>query len=219
MLSLIPDSGGKRQLRVLCVGAHCDDVEIGCGATLRAFQRARRNVCIDWALLSGNEQRTAESRKAMSMLVQPRARGELVFGDFIDGRFPAEYLRVKEFFESLKRLPRPDVIFCHERDDRHQDHRIVNEMVWNTFRNHIVLEYEIPKWDGGLGQPNIYAPVSAKDAGAKVKALMRAHQSQLQRDWFTVDTFMSLLRLRGIECRSTSGLAEAFHGRKLQFTL
>ena len=155
----------------------------------------------------------------MSMLVQPRARGELVFGDFIDGRFPAEYLRVKEFFESLKRLPRPDVIFCHERDDRHQDHRIVNEMVWNTFRNHIVLEYEIPKWDGGLGQPNIYAPVSAKDAGAKVKALMRAHQSQLQRDWFTVDTFMSLLRLRGIECRSTSGLAEAFHGRKLQFTL
>lgn len=218
MLSLTPHLSGSRPLRVLCIGAHCDDIEIGCGATVRALQKPRRKVTVDWALLSGNPQRTAESAKAMSMLVAPKARGELLFGNFSDGRFPAEYLGIKDFFESLKRLPRPDIIFCHEREDRHQDHRIVNEMVWNTFRDHIVLEYEIPKWDGGLTQPNIYVPVSAAHAEAKVNALLKAHRSQLQRDWFTADTFMALLRLRGIECRSESGLAEAFHGRKIQFT-
>jgi len=218
VLVFTPDVNTGRRLRVLCIGAHCDDVEIGCGGTLRELQAQRTNVVIDWALLSGNPQRAAESRKAMSMLVARRSRGELVFGNFSDGRFPAEYLAIKDFFESLKRLPRPDLIFCHERDDRHQDHRIVNEMVWNTFRDHIVLEYEIPKWDGGLGQPNVYVPVSAKAADAKVNALIRAHQSQLERDWFTPDTFTALLRLRGIECRSPSGLAEAFHGRKLQVT-
>lgn len=217
MLSLIPQLSASRSLRVLCIGAHCDDIEIGCGATLRLLQKQGRAVTIDWAFLSGNAQRTAESRKAMSMLVAPSARGELLFGDFTDGRFPAEYQNVKGFFEALKHLPRPDLVFCHERDDRHQDHRIVNEMVWNTFRDHLVLEYEIPKWDGGLGQPNIYVPVSAAHAQAKVKALLQAHHSQLQRDWFTADTFNALLRLRGIECRAESGLAEAFHGRKIRF--
>ncbi|HEV7609468.1 MAG TPA: PIG-L deacetylase family protein [Steroidobacteraceae bacterium] len=216
MLSLVPNIKGSRPLRVLCIGAHCDDIEIGCGATLRALQSQRKATIIDWALLSGTSQRAAESTKAMSLLVPPRARGELMFGDFADGRFPADYARIKEFFESLKRLPRPDVIFCHERDDRHQDHRVVNEMTWNTFRDHIVLEYEIPKWDGGLGQPNVYVPVTAKQADAKVKALLRAHRSQLGRDWFTAETFMALMRLRGIECRAESGLAEAFHGRKLR---
>jgi len=216
MLSLVPNIKGSRALRVLCVGAHCDDIEIGCGATLRALQSQRKKIMIDWALLSGSAERAAESTKAMSQLVAPRARGELRFGDFADGRFPAEYARIKEFFESLKQLPRPDLIFCHERDDRHQDHRIVNEMVWNTFRDQIVLEYEIPKWDGGLGQPNTYVPVTAKQAQAKVNALLKSHRSQLGRYWFTADTFMALMRLRGIECRAESGLAEAFHGRKLR---
>jgi LmbE family N-acetylglucosaminyl deacetylase len=216
MLSLVPHLKEKRALRVLCVGAHCDDVEIGCGATLRALQAQRSSLVIDWALMSGTSERKAESARAQRLLVKPRARGELRFGDFADGRFPAEYARIKEFFEGLKSLPRPDLILCHERDDRHQDHRIVNEMVWNTFRDHIVLEYEIPKWDGGLGQPNVYVPVSARDAAAKVKALLSAHRTQLGRDWFTADTFMALMRLRGIECRSESGLAEAFHGRKLR---
>ena len=109
------------------------------------------------------------------------------------------------------------MILCHERDDRHQDHRVVNEMIWNTFRRNVVLEYEIPKWDGGLGQPNVYVPVSAKDAGAKVDALLKSYPSQAGRDWFTRETFMAMLRLRGLECRSPSGYAEAFHGRKLVF--
>jgi LmbE family N-acetylglucosaminyl deacetylase len=153
----------------------------------------------------------------MRMLVLPASRGELLFGDFPDGQFPAAYGAVKDFCESLKHRPSPDLILCHERDDRHQDHRVVNEVIWNTFRDHVVLEYEIPKWDGGLGQPNVYVPVGARQAHAKVNALLKAYGTQKERDWFTRETFMALLRLRGLECRSPSGYAEAFHGRKLRF--
>lgn len=217
MLELIFDSGRRRSLRVLCVGAHCDDIEIGCGGTLLTLQTRGQKPIIDWAVLSGTEQRRSETQRAMRMLVRPASRGELAFGDFPDGRFPSAYAAIKDFCELLKRRPNPDLILCHDRDDRHQDHRIVNEMIWNTFRRNVVLEYEIPKWDGGLGQPNVYVPVSAKDAATKVDSLLKAYRSQEGRDWFTRDTFMSLLRLRGVECRSPSGYAEAFHGRKLVF--
>jgi LmbE family N-acetylglucosaminyl deacetylase len=217
MLDLLLDSGKQRTLRVLCVGAHCDDIEIGCGATLRVLQARGQKPRIDWVVLSGTEERRREAQRAMRMLVRPACRGSLQFADFPDGRFPAAYAEIKAFCESLKRQPGPDLILCHERDDRHQDHRIVNEMIWNTFRDHLVLEYEIPKWDGGLGQPNLYVPVDAKDAAAKVDTLLEAYGSQTGRDWFTRDTFMAVLRLRGLECRSPSGLAEAFHGRKLCF--
>jgi LmbE family N-acetylglucosaminyl deacetylase len=203
-------------LRVLCIGAHCDDIEIGCGATLLQLQERSGAVQVDSVVLSGTAERREETKKALCLLLQGRARGQTVFGDFQDGRLPAQYREVKEFFESLKRLPRPDLILCHERDDRHQDHRMVNEMVWNTFRDHLILEYEIPKWDGGLGQPNVYVSVSAEYAERKVSALLEAHRTQANRDWFTPDTFMAMLRLRGIECRSPSGLAEAFYGRKLR---
>jgi LmbE family N-acetylglucosaminyl deacetylase len=151
----------------------------------------------------------------MHRFVRPHARGALKFADFPDGEFPSAYGSIKAFFEGLKAQPSPDVIFCHERDDRHQDHRIVSEMVWNTFRDQLVLEYEIPKWDGGLGQPNFYVPLPAKAAEAKADALIEAFPSQAARDWFTRDTFLALLRMRGLECRSESGYAEAFHGRKV----
>ena len=217
MLELIPHRPRRRTLRVLCVGAHCDDIEIGCGATLLAMQGRLGKLAVEWAVLCGSAERRRESTKAMGLLLQPRARAGILFGDFADGRLPAQYAQTKEFFESLKRRrARPDLILCHERNDRHQDHRIVNEMVWNTFRDHLVLEYEIPKWDGGLGQPNVYVGVSRQQAKAKVAALLRAHRTQAGRDWFTAETFLGLMRLRGIECRSPSGYAEAFHGRKLQ---
>jgi LmbE family N-acetylglucosaminyl deacetylase len=215
VLDLILSRGGHQEPRILCLGAHCDDIEIGCGGALLALQESGR-IRIDWVVLSGTEQRQAETRAAMSALVRARSRGELLFGDFPDGRFPAHYGQIKAFIESLKSLPPPQLILCHERDDRHQDHRAVSEFVWNTFRDHVVLEYEIPKWDGGLGQPNVYVPVTAKQARAKTDALLRAHRSQRTRDWFTRETFMALLRLRGMECRSPSGYAEGFHGRKLQ---
>ena len=217
MLDLILDCRTQRTLRVLCVGAHCDDIEIGCGATLRALQGRRQKLVIDWVVLSGTGERRKETQRAMRMLVPPRCRGKLQFGDFPDGRFPAVYAEIKSFCESLKGRPHPELILCHERDDRHQDHRVVNEMIWSTFRDHVVLEYEVPKWDGGLGQPNVYVPVAAKDADAKVDSLMKSYSSQAKKDWYTRDTFMAMLRLRGLECRSQSGYAEAFHGRKLRF--
>lgn len=215
MLDLVLKSGpGLR--RVLCLGAHCDDIEIGCGGTLLALQQ-RPNLKIDWVVLSGTAEQRAETLKAMQLLVRPRARGELIFGDFPDGSFPGRYADTKDFVESLKgRLKPPDIILTHEREDRHQDHRLVNELVWITFRDQVVLEYEIPKWDGGLGQPNVYVPVTARQTKAKLDALLASHRSQRERDWFTRDTFMSLLRLRGLECRSPSGYAEGFHGRKLR---
>jgi LmbE family N-acetylglucosaminyl deacetylase len=217
MLDLILDSRKQRALRVLCVGAHCDDIEIGCGATLRALQSRHSKIVIDWVVLSGSTQRRKETQRCMHLLVRPHCRGELRLGDFPDGRFPAVYDEIKNYCEALKGAPDADLILCHERDDRHQDHRIVNEMVWSTFRDHLVLEYEVPKWDGGLGQPNVYVPIAAKDARGKVDALLKAHASQTHKDWYTRDTFMAMLRLRGVECGSPSGYAEAFHGRKLRF--
>lgn len=218
MLELLLSADKRRPLQVLCVGAHCDDIEIGCGATLRALQRRGRKAVIRWVVLSSTPKRRVETERAMRLLVRPACRGELRFGKFADGRFPAAYAEIKASFESMKRLPAPDLILCHERDDRHQDHRIVNEMIWSTFRDHLILEYEIPKWDGGLGQPNVYVPVDARDAKTKVTTLLTSYDSQSRKHWFTRETFMAMLRLRGLECGSTSGYAEAFHGRKLRFS-
>jgi LmbE family N-acetylglucosaminyl deacetylase len=216
VLELLARARRGRRLNVLCLGAHCDDIEIGCGGTLLALQQRTRAVTIHWAVLSGTPRRRLESESAMRQLIAASRRGELRMGDFADGRLPAAYGEVKDYIEALKReLPRPDVIFCHERDDRHQDHRLVNEMVWNTWRDQLVLEYEIPKWDGGLGQPNVYVPVSGRQARRKLRVLQVAYRTQAERDWFTDGTFQAMLRLRGVECRSGSGLAEAFHGRKL----
>lgn len=217
MLDLIGHVAPARTAQVLCIGAHCDDIEIGCGGALQVLQARRPRLKINWVVLSGTPERRLETQRAMDLLVRPKQRGQLSFGDFADGLFPAQYAAIKQFFESLKRLPRPDLIFCHERADRHQDHRIVNEMVWNTFRDQLVLEYEIPKWDGGLGEPNLYMPLSTAHLKTKVDALMKAYASQRRRDWFTPDTFKALARLRGVECRAADGFAEAFHARKVRF--
>ncbi len=215
MLDLLLNVSPERAPRVLCIGAHCDDIEIGCGGTLVALCRRHPGVMIDWVVLSGTERRRNETRHAQKLLLAPANRGALRFGDFPDGRFPDVYGPIKEFSESLKAEPAPDLILCHERADRHQDHRIVNEMVWNTFRDHTVLEYEIPKWDGGLGQPNLYVALTEADCESKVNTLLGAYPSQSGAHWFTRDTFLSLARLRGLECRSASRYAEAFHARKL----
>lgn len=215
MLALLPRVG-RRPLNVLCVGAHCDDVPIGCGGSLLALQKSVAQLRIDWLVLSADARRRREEARAFAAFVSPKSRGGLKLGGFPDGRFPTQYGPIKEFFEAAKKdLPAPDVILCHERDDRHQDHRLINEMMWNTFRDHLILEYEIPKWDGGLGQPNLYVPLSRVQAQRKAKALLRVYPSQGGRDWFTEETFLSLLRLRGIECRAPGGYAEAFHGRKV----
>jgi LmbE family N-acetylglucosaminyl deacetylase len=216
VLELIPELSGREALRVLCIGAHCDDIEIGCGGTLLALQATGVIGRIGWVVLSGSEARRREAEHAMRLLVGDKARDRLVFGDFTDGSMPAEYKAIKAFFESLKEIPAPDLILTHHRDDRHQDHRVVNEMTWNTFRNHLILEYEVPKWDGELGQPNLYVPIARELGERKIAALLEAFGSQGGRDWFTRDTFEAMLRLRGIESRAESGWAEAFHARKLR---
>lgn len=217
MIDLAPLLPAATPRRVLCIGAHADDIEIGCGATLAALQGGRTgDLRIDWVVLSCGGARREEAERARERLLLPDCRGRFVAGDLPDGRFPAAYAALKDRFEALKEAEPPDVILCHERDDRHQDHRAVNELAWSTFRDHLILEYEVPKWDGGLGQPNVYVPVDAQSVRAKIDTLMACYASQRSRHWFTEDTFLSLMRLRGVECRSPTGYAEAFHGRKLR---
>ena len=116
--------------------------------------------------------------------------------------------------EEIASRIQPDLVLTHTRDDRHQDHRVLSDLAWNTFRDQVVLEYEIPKWDGDLGQPNCYVPLSAATARRKVRALMKVFSTQRSKGWFDEETFMGLMRLRGVDCRATSRYAEAFTSRK-----
>jgi LmbE family N-acetylglucosaminyl deacetylase len=134
--------------------------------------------------------------------------------NFRDGFFPFEGEQIKNFFEGLKRVS-PDLILTHNRKDAHQDHRLIAELTWNTFRNHLILEYEIPKYDGDMGQPSVFVPIEAEIYQKKVRYLMDAFESQRQKRWFQQETFLSLMRLRGMECNAPSGYAEAFYCRKL----
>lgn len=214
MLALIPDLGGARRLEILCIGAHCDDIEIGCGATLLKFQR-RQPCKIHWVILSSTPSRRLEAERAMRAFVAPDARGELFIGDLPDGRLPNHLPEAKDILQKMRSRVVPDVIFTTREKDRHQDHRLVNEVTWQTFRDHLICEYEIPKYDGDLSTPNVYVPVTAAIAKQKSRKLMKLYGSQRDKHWFTASTFEALLRLRGIESRSRSGLAEAFHCRKL----
>lgn len=201
-----------RDLHVLCLGAHCDDIEIGCGATLIDLSAKSPKLRVTWVVFSSDDVREREARSAASQIVGAPIDIDIL--DFRNGYFPFEGAAIKDYFESLKRRIQPDVIFTHHVGDAHQDHRTIAELTWNTFRDHLVLEYEIPKFDGDLSRPNVFVPVSRATAQRKVEVLRGAFASQLGRQWFTDDTFLGLLRLRGIECNSPSGLAEAFHCRK-----
>ncbi len=205
---------GRPVQQVLCIGAHCDDIEIGCGGTLLEVARQHPGARFRWVVFSGEESRPAETRRAASRLMA-NVGCDVDILDFTGSYFFAEAAKVKDAFESLKRHPVPDVIFTHCLDDRHQDHRLLAELTWNTFRNHVILEYEIPKYEGDLGQPNLFVPLKPESVESKVETLMECFPSQRGRAWFTADTFRSLMRLRGIECNSESGFAEAFHARKL----
>ncbi len=210
---------GQEPRRVLCIGAHCDDIEIGCAGALLQLQKAGGNLCIDWVVLAGEDNRRAETLAARDLLIQPQCRGELLFGGFPDSRLPTVYGALKEFFNPLGAHFRPDIVFCHDRDDAHQDHRLVSEMVWGAFRDQLILEYEIIKWDGDLGRPNLYVPLDRDVVQKKIDVLMSVYGSQRGKDWFTPDTFLSMMRIRGIECRAPNGHAEAFHGRKVLMSL
>ncbi len=214
--------GEGRPLRVLAIGAHCDDIEIGAGGTLLEWAAAGGLEHVDWLVCTSTPERAREAREAADAFLRDVPRSEVRILSFRDGYLPFEGAQVKDAFEDLKaRLAGrpPDVILTHAREDRHQDHRLVSDLTWSTFRDHLVLEYEIPKYDGDLGQPNAYVEVSEGHVARKWDLLSRHHQSQASRYWFTEDTLRGLMRLRGIEARATSGFAEAFTLRKAPLSI
>ncbi|HEY9226412.1 MAG TPA: PIG-L deacetylase family protein [Gemmatimonadaceae bacterium] len=202
-------------LKVLFLGAHSDDIEIGCGGTVLELVHARPEADIRWVVFSAAGVRAEEARNAAHRFIGDRATKAVELHEFRDGFFPVELGAVKEAFEAIARRFHPDVVFTHRREDRHQDHRVVSDLAWNTFRRAMILEYEIPKWDGDLAAPNCFMPLSASIAEQKVRLLMESFASQRSKDWFDEETFRGLARLRGVECRAPSGYAEGFFGRKV----
>ncbi len=208
---------GHRPLRLLCIGAHSDDLEIGCGGTLIDWLARYRQVDVTWVVLSAAGARAAEARRSASALLRRAARKSIALHDFRDGHFPAHFGEIKALFAALGSMPAPDVVFAHALEDRHQDHRLVAELAWQTFRDHLILEYEIPKYEGDLGRPNFFVPLSAATARRKLAHLARHFPSQHAKSWFRPETFSATMHLRGLECRAPDGSAEAFVARKLVF--
>ncbi|HEY2472005.1 MAG TPA: PIG-L deacetylase family protein [Terracidiphilus sp.] len=205
-----------RPLRVLCIGCHADDIEIGCGGTLLKLIRLYDSCELHWVVLSAQGVREPEARRAASLFAGSHLK-DPVFNTFRDGFMPAEWTEVKSFFETELKPRNPDLILTHSRLDAHQDHRVAAELTWNTFRNHLILEYEIPKYDGDLGQPNTFVGLEREICDTKIKYLLECFASQRPKHWFDENTFIALMRLRGMECNSASGYAEAFYGRKVMF--
>ena len=202
-------------MQVLCIGAHSDDIEIGCGGTILKLLRDRPRCNVMWVVLSARGTRKQEALRSARAFLARAGSKTIVTKAFKESFFPHCGDAVKTYFERLKRTIDPDVIFTHCRHDLHQDHRVVCELTWNTFRRHQILEYEIPKYDGDLGQPNVYVSLADDVADEKVRLLMKGFGTQRSRQWFTDDTFYALLRLRGIEANAAGRHAEAFYGRKL----
>jgi LmbE family N-acetylglucosaminyl deacetylase len=206
----------SRKLRVLCLGAHGDDIEMGCGGTILRLQQEYPNIDVQWVVFSctSHPHREREAR-ASARAFLPKAKKCVAINDFRDGFFPFLGAAIKEYFDQLKMQLEPDVIFTHHSDDLHQDHRLISSLTWNTFRDHLILEYEICKYDGRMGMPNLFIPLDRSLSVKKAEHLLRHYQSQKTKHWFTKDVFLSMLRLRGLECNAPSGYAEAFYGRKL----
>lgn len=201
-------------LRVLCLGAHADDIEIGCAGTLLRWLAEHERVAVTWVVFGAGGERAVEARRSARDLMRKATELDVVLGDFPDARLPREFDRAKDFVADVARLGRPDVVLTHRLEDRHQDHRLVAELTWQTWRDQLILEYEIPKYEGDLGQPNVYVPLPAALAARKVRHLMTHFGSQRSKDWFRPATFQGLMAVRGVECRAASGQAEAFHVRK-----
>ena len=200
---------------MLALGCHADDIEIGAGGLLLRLQETRPRLAVHWVVFSALGARRDEARSSAEDLLDRVGSLQVDLHEFRDGYFPYVGAEVKDVFEALKDSPAPDLILTHHRQDLHQDHRLVCELTWNTFRNHLVLEYEIPKYDGDLGRPNVFVPVSEEHCRRKVGVLMEHFGTQRDKHWFSAELFLGLMRVRGVESRSATGYAEAFHGRKV----
>jgi LmbE family N-acetylglucosaminyl deacetylase len=205
----------RTPLRVACLGAHSDDIEIGCGGFLLQLLGQKRPVDVDWIVFSASGPREKEARRSASLFLRGARRQRVIVKSFRDGFFPHDGAEIKDVFEELKQGPRHDIVLTHYRDDRHQDHRVLSDLAWNTFRDHCILEYEIPKYDGDLGSPNCFVPLDRRTSSRKVKYLRTVFGTQRKKDWFEDETFLGLMRLRGMECRAPHGYAEGFYARKL----
>jgi LmbE family N-acetylglucosaminyl deacetylase len=203
--------------RILCLGAHSDDIEIGCGGTLLKLLDEVPDLEVYWVVMCSTVERAKEAQRSARSFLRRARQKTLVTKAFRDGFLPHEGPRVKECFEELKGAFAPDLIFTHFREDLHQDHRCVNELTWNTFRNHLIFEYEIAKYDADLRSPNFFVPLSEAICKKKVSLLMRCFPSQRNKQWFSEDLFRGLMRLRSVEAASPTPYAEAFHCRKMLF--
>jgi LmbE family N-acetylglucosaminyl deacetylase len=206
---------GTSPLRILCVGAHSDDIEIGCGGTLLRLLSERPGSTVHWVVFSASPEREAEARASAADFTRDAKAASVVVKTFRESYFPSVWPEIKDFYEEVRKQFEPDVVLCHHRHDLHQDHRVVAELAWNTFRRHLILEYEIPKWEGDLGTPNFFVPLSRAHADRKVELLLKHFATQAARGWFRPDTFHGLMSIRGVECQAEEARAEAFHARKL----
>jgi LmbE family N-acetylglucosaminyl deacetylase len=211
-LNLAPSDSGA--LKILCLGAHSDDIEIGCGGTILRLTEQYSHCEFHWVVFNAIGVREAEARRASELFAGSRLKS-LLLKTFQDGFMPCVGADVKAVFEKELKQLSPDLIFTHNGNDAHQDHRLISELTWNTFRDQFMLEYEIPKYDGDLGRPGVFVPLESEVCQKKVGYLEEAFQSQRSKRWFKEDTFLSLMRLRGMECNAPSGYAEAFYCRKL----
>ena len=214
MLNIALPNPASGPCKILCLGSHCDDIEIGCGGSVLRLL-AERRCEVHWIVFASTPPRKVEAERAAALFLQNAAASQVAIHGFRDSFFPYVGAQIKEEFELLKARISPDLIFTHTRDDLHQDHRIVNELTWNTFRNHLILEYEIPKYDGDLGSPNFFVHLNEDYCRRKSQYLIEAFVSQRAKAWFTEDTFAGLMRLRGVESNSPGKFAEGFYCRKM----
>jgi LmbE family N-acetylglucosaminyl deacetylase len=215
MFKFTPSHSHGAPHTLLCIGAHSDDIEIGCGGALLRLTQNYPNLKVEWVVLSAGEERAAEAEASAAAFLQYAGASRIHIQHFQDGYFPYIGGAIKDYFETLKAEIEPDLIFTHCRHDLHQDHRIAAELTWNTFRNHVILEYEIPKYEGDLQTPNFFIHLDEKICRQKVSYLMQYFATQTNRYWFTPETFRGLMKMRGVESRAPGGYAEGFHCRKV----
>lgn len=214
MIAFHPALPDKRPPKCLFMGAHSDDIEIGCGGAVLTLLEACPEAEILWVVFSASGERATEAQKSAEAFLNHAPNAKITLHEFRDGFFPSERTAIKESFEALKSDFEPEMIFTHFRDDRHQDHRLLHELTWNTWRNHAIFEYEIPKYDGDLAQPNTFVPLTEEVVARKIALLLEHFGTQRNKQWFDEETFRGLLRIRGLEANSPTRYAEAFHCRK-----
>ena len=205
----------NKKPKILCLGAHPDDIEIGCGGTLLRIIEDIPEAQFYWVVFSGNSERAKEAYQSANMFLAGAKSNNIHIQDYRESYFPFVGAKIKDYFEKIVKEFSPDLIFTHNNNDAHQDHQLISALTWNTFRDHLILEYEIPKYDGDLGNPNLFINLDKKFVQRKINFILEIFKSQAEKQWFDEETFRSILRIRGIESNSPTKYAEAFYCRKM----